>query len=56
MPHKGALALFAGWTGIDLGKYGDDEKLGQVESNAVRSTVEGYARFAQPTPNGPNTQ
>ncbi|KAF3762198.1 hypothetical protein M406DRAFT_63189 [Cryphonectria parasitica EP155] len=43
---EGALALFAGWTGIDLSKYGDDEELRQVESNAVRSTVEGYAKFA----------
>lgn len=34
--HEGALALFAGWTGIDLDKYGDDEELRQVDSNAVR--------------------
>ncbi|KAI1083860.1 Nitrilotriacetate monooxygenase component A/pristinamycin IIA synthase subunit A [Whalleya microplaca] len=47
--HDGALALFGGWTGIDLGKYGDDEELRQVESNAVRSTVEGYARFSPGT-------
>ncbi|KAF2448293.1 dibenzothiophene desulfurization enzyme A [Karstenula rhodostoma CBS 690.94] len=45
----GALALFCGWTGIDLGKYGDEEELRQVESNAVRSTVEGYARFSPGT-------
>jgi FMN-dependent oxidoreductase (nitrilotriacetate monooxygenase family) len=45
----GALALFCGWTGIDLSKYGDDEELRQVESNAVRSTVEGYARFSPGT-------
>ncbi|KAL1593017.1 hypothetical protein SLS59_009487 [Nothophoma quercina] len=42
----GALALFCGWTGIDLGKYGDDEELREVESNAVRSTVEAYAKFS----------
>lgn len=34
--NEGALALFAGWTGMDLSKYGDDEELRQVESNAVR--------------------
>lgn len=34
--HEGALALFAGWTGMDLDKYGDEEELRQVESNAVR--------------------
>lgn len=33
---EGALALFAGWTGIDLNEYGDDEELREVESNAVR--------------------
>ncbi|KAF2399341.1 Nitrilotriacetate monooxygenase component A/pristinamycin IIA synthase subunit A [Trichodelitschia bisporula] len=43
---EGALALFCGWTGIDLNQYGDDEELREVESNAVRSTVRGYARFA----------
>jgi alkanesulfonate monooxygenase SsuD/methylene tetrahydromethanopterin reductase-like flavin-dependent oxidoreductase (luciferase family) len=32
----GALALFGGWTGIDLEKYGDDEELRHVESNAIR--------------------
>ncbi len=34
--HEGALALFGGWTGIDLGKYGDNEELRHVESNAVK--------------------
>lgn len=34
--HEGALALFGGWTGIDLGQYGDEEELREVESNAVR--------------------
>jgi alkanesulfonate monooxygenase len=34
--HDGALALFGGWTGIDLSQYGDDEELRQVESNAVK--------------------
>ncbi|KAK3348769.1 luciferase-like domain-containing protein [Lasiosphaeria hispida] len=43
---EGALALFGGWTGIDLDKYGDDEELRHVESNAVRSTVDAYARFS----------
>lgn len=38
--EDGALALFGGWTGIDLAKYGDDEELRHVESNAIRSAVE----------------
>lgn len=32
----GALALFGGWTGIDLDTYGEDEELRTVESNAIR--------------------
>ncbi|KAB5566341.1 luciferase-like domain-containing protein [Coniochaeta sp. 2T2.1] len=44
--HEGALALFGGWTGIDLNQYGDDEELRHVESNAVKSTVDAYARFS----------
>ncbi|KAJ9134873.1 Nitrilotriacetate monooxygenase component A/pristinamycin IIA synthase subunit A [Coniochaeta hoffmannii] len=43
---EGALALFGGWTGIDLDQYGDDEELRHVDSNAVRSTVDAYARFS----------
>lgn len=33
----GALALFGGWTGVDLDKYGEDEELRHVGSNAIRS-------------------
>jgi FMN-dependent oxidoreductase (nitrilotriacetate monooxygenase family) len=47
--HEGALALFGGWTGIDLSQYGDEEELRHVESNAVRSTVDAYARFSPAT-------
>lgn len=32
----GALALFGGWTGIDLDTYGEDQELRTVESNAIR--------------------
>ncbi|PVH97303.1 Nitrilotriacetate monooxygenase component A/pristinamycin IIA synthase subunit A [Periconia macrospinosa] len=46
----GALALFGGWTGIDLDVYGDDEELRHVESNAIRSAVEAWS---QSTPNIP---
>ena len=47
--HEGALALFCGWTGIDLHEYGEDEELREVESNAVRSTVAAYAKFSPGT-------
>ncbi|KAF2272414.1 putative xenobiotic compound monooxygenase, DszA family [Westerdykella ornata] len=40
---EGALALFGGWTGIDLSVYGDDEELRHVESNAIRSAVEAWS-------------
>lgn len=39
---EGALALFGGWTGIDMAKYDDDEELRHVESNAIRF-VPGFA-------------
>ncbi|PWY97731.1 Nitrilotriacetate monooxygenase component A/pristinamycin IIA synthase subunit A [Testicularia cyperi] len=39
----GALALFGGWTGIDLSGYADDEELRIVESNAIKSAVENFA-------------
>ncbi len=45
--EEGALALFGGWTGIDLAQYDDDQELRHVESNAIRSAVEGWSR-AQP--------
>ncbi|OBT42455.1 hypothetical protein VE00_06030 [Pseudogymnoascus sp. WSF 3629] len=40
----GALALFGGWTGIDLDTYDDDQELRHVESNAIRSAVEGWSK------------
>ncbi|KAJ5138302.1 uncharacterized protein N7515_003150 [Penicillium bovifimosum] len=40
----GALALFGGWTGIDLDTYGEDEELRHVQSNAIRSAVEGWSK------------
>ncbi len=45
-PHEGALALFCGWAGIELNQYGEDEELRQMDSNAVKSTIAGYARFS----------
>lgn len=36
MDMDGALALFGGWTGVDLSVYGDDEEMRNVESNAIR--------------------
>lgn len=42
---EGALALFGGWTGIDLGPYSEDEELRNLpEGNAIKSAVEGFAK------------
>lgn len=46
----GALALFGGWTGIDLDKYGEDEELREVESNAIRSAVTAWSQAAPGIP------
>lgn len=40
------MALFGGWTGIDLNQVGDDEELRQVESNAIKSAVEAWSKSA----------
>ncbi|KAH8202813.1 hypothetical protein TruAng_002976 [Truncatella angustata] len=48
--EDGALALFGGWTGIDLAQYGDDEELRHVESNAIRSAVEGWSKSSPGVP------
>lgn len=42
---EGAQALFSGWSGFDIGKFGYDEELVYSESNAIRSFA---ARFTKP--------
>lgn len=48
--EDGALALFGGWTGIDLAQYADDEELRHVESNAIRSAVEAWSKATPEVP------
>jgi alkanesulfonate monooxygenase len=38
---EGSLALMSGWTGIDLGQYGLDERAENVSSQAIQSTMSG---------------
>ncbi|PLZ03915.1 N5,N10-methylene tetrahydromethanopterin reductase [Burkholderia sp. WAC0059] len=38
----GQLALLSGWTGVDFSKYGYDEAVEYVESNAIRSMLENF--------------
>jgi alkanesulfonate monooxygenase SsuD/methylene tetrahydromethanopterin reductase-like flavin-dependent oxidoreductase (luciferase family) len=33
---EGALALFGGWTGIDLSLYGPEDKIRQIESHQMQ--------------------
>ncbi|KAK1253250.1 hypothetical protein MKX07_001327 [Trichoderma sp. CBMAI-0711] len=48
--EDGALALFGGWTGIDLAQYDDDQELRHVESNAIRSAVEAWSKASPSVP------
>jgi len=38
---EGSLALMSGWTGVDLGAYGLDERAENVESQAIQSAMRG---------------
>ena len=49
--YDGALALFGGWTGVDMAPYADDEELRYVDSNAIKSYIDGLIKHA-PDVNG----
>ncbi|KAK6197524.1 luciferase-like domain-containing protein [Scheffersomyces amazonensis] len=49
---EGAQALFGGWTGIDLSKYGWDEELSSVESNAIKSFADSWTKKLPGEPEG----
>lgn len=38
----GAMALFGGWTGVDMSRYNLDDPIKYVESDAIQSFVEGF--------------
>lgn len=40
--YDGALALYGGWSGLDLSGFGLDEPLTYVDTGAVRSAVEAF--------------
>ncbi len=40
--YDGALALYGGWSGLDLSAYDPDQPLKYVQTEAVRSAVEGF--------------
>ena len=39
---EGSLTFMSGWMGVDLSKYDLDEPIGNVESNAIQSTVAAF--------------
>ncbi|WP_102346202.1 LLM class flavin-dependent oxidoreductase [Bacillus sp. Marseille-P3661] len=43
--YEGALALFGGWTGIDLSGYDPDHELQYVENDAVKSAIETFTKI-----------
>lgn len=48
--YEGALALFGGWTGVDMAPFEENEELKYVESNAVKSYIEGLINHAPAAP------
>lgn len=46
---EGALTFMSGWMGVDLARYGFDEPVGNVDSNAILSAV---AAFQSADPDG----
>ena len=42
--YEGALALLSGWSGIDFGQYDPDQELEYVETNAVRTLMQMFAK------------
>ncbi|UFU00779.1 LLM class flavin-dependent oxidoreductase [Radiobacillus kanasensis] len=43
--YDGALALFGGWTGIDLSEYAPDENLRYVKNDSIQSAVENFTKI-----------
>ena len=41
---EGALVLMSGWMGVDLSRFELDEPIGDLESNAIQSTVETFKK------------
>jgi long-chain alkane monooxygenase len=39
---EGALVFMSGWMGVDLARYGLDEPIGNVDSNAILSAVKAF--------------
>lgn len=44
--YGGALALFGGWTGVDMAPYGEDEEFKYVKSNAIQGYIRNLIKSA----------
>ncbi len=54
--QEGALALFGGWTGVDLSSYGDDDDFRFSDSPRLQSMVRRWAATVPGTDNLPWTK
>lgn len=43
--HEGALALFGGWTGIDLSEYQPNDNLQYVKNDSIQSALENFTKI-----------
>src|SRR5699024_6871333 len=39
---EGALALFGGWTGVDLSEYAPDQEIKYIENDSIRSLLQNF--------------
>lgn len=42
---EGALALFGGWTGVDLSQYEKDQEISYIENDSIRSALENFTKI-----------
>lgn len=43
--NEGALALFGGWTGVDVSDYAPDQEIQYIENDAIRSILENFTKM-----------
>lgn len=47
---EGALALFGGWTGLDLSNYSPDQEIRYIENDSIRSALENFTKIHSDRP------
>ncbi|WP_010282143.1 LLM class flavin-dependent oxidoreductase [Bacillus timonensis] len=43
--YEGGLALFGGWTGVDLSSYDPDDKIEYIKNDAIHSALETFTKI-----------